>query len=340
MSIAPIPIQFQRITSQPLVSDEFFNSMAEAEEYANSVISIVGQDIKVVTDDVADPIKVFQIQRDKSLRLADAAAATGLGVMASLIVFEPTPLEVYPPNAGHFDPKAYRMRLTHPEIPSNRKQWVDGMRIQIHPIGNVRPGSLMDTVYITLNGNDNEISLGTDDWPNRPGLGESRRIYGLILASLNNPLILHWDAELDCWDLVNVDPIAGPIVPLGWSNVNGRPFVRQMFGGLIVDSQTALANLANNTGRTLTGLPAILTGNTRTHISILNYTRVTWRLRSNNVDLVDPTLLGMQPFRGTNLVGIDVAISSSGHITVFNRTGSAFGANNSWIMLDGFLDYS
>lgn len=68
MSVAPLPVQFSRITAQPIETNTIFSSVAEAQTYANSPIAIISQAIKVVTPNIDDPIRTFEIQRDRSLK--------------------------------------------------------------------------------------------------------------------------------------------------------------------------------------------------------------------------------------------------------------------------------
>ena len=71
-SIAPLAVTFRRLTTNPLEDNRTFTTLAAAQTYAASATAYVGQLISVVTNDNA-PINIYQIQKDKSLKLIETS---------------------------------------------------------------------------------------------------------------------------------------------------------------------------------------------------------------------------------------------------------------------------
>jgi len=68
-NIAPFNITFRRLAGNPLEDNVYFATLLAAQDYASSPTSIIGQEIKVITTNPADPIQTFEIQRDRTLKL-------------------------------------------------------------------------------------------------------------------------------------------------------------------------------------------------------------------------------------------------------------------------------
>jgi len=67
--LSVIPVQFARVNEFPLETNTQFETYVAAEAYALTGPSYPGQEIKVITTNPADPIRTYEIQRDKSLKL-------------------------------------------------------------------------------------------------------------------------------------------------------------------------------------------------------------------------------------------------------------------------------
>jgi hypothetical protein len=79
-AVTPLFVTFHRSTPQPGFSDQFFPSLAEAQEHANRAVSVVGQELKVIA---AGVISTYEVQpgpagnRPLKLLNHDATAAGG-----------------------------------------------------------------------------------------------------------------------------------------------------------------------------------------------------------------------------------------------------------------------
>jgi len=88
-----IPIQFNRVNPFGIQSNEQFTTLPAATAYALCPTAVIGQILQVVTDNPLDPIRNYQIQRDKSLKLLEftggAGDATGVEMGGSFTVTNP-----------------------------------------------------------------------------------------------------------------------------------------------------------------------------------------------------------------------------------------------------------